>query len=109
MICPGKGYRGALQVGEAGPLSRRPGPYRAKSARLNPPPRGRTVMGRIALGVCFAAAAWAGTACAGTMTVTSLADDGAGVCDATCTLRDAVASAASGDQIVFSNSLTLPG
>jgi len=66
-------------------------------------------MGRIALGVCFAAAAWAGTACAGTMTVTSLADDGDGGCDATCTVRDAVASAASGDQIVFSNSLTLPG
>ena len=65
-------------------------------------------MRRIALWVGTIVSVWVGTAWAGTMTVTSLADDGDGICDATCTLRDAVISAASGDQIVFSNSLTYP-
>jgi CSLREA domain-containing protein len=42
----------------------------------------------------------------GTWTVNSLADPGAGTCDDTeCTLREAIAAAASGDQIVFGSGL----
>lgn len=47
-------------------------------------------------------------AAAATLTVTDLGDAGNGVCAATCTLRDAIAGAASGDSIVFDAALTWP-
>ncbi len=53
-------------------------------------------------------AASSSPALAGTLTVTDPGDAGSGVCDATCTLRDAIASAGSGDTIVFAAGLTSP-
>lgn len=47
-------------------------------------------------------------AVAGTLTVTDLGDTGTGVCGATCTLRDAIASAAPNDTIDFASTLTYP-
>src|SRR5258708_35744281 len=45
---------------------------------------------------------------AATLTVTDLGDAGSGICATTCTLRDAIASAAPGDTIVFADTLTYP-
>ena len=47
-------------------------------------------------------------ATAGILTVTDLGDAGSGVCGAICTLRDAIASAAPNDTIVFASTLTYP-
>ncbi|QBB70739.1 hypothetical protein ELE36_10410 [Pseudolysobacter antarcticus] len=47
-------------------------------------------------------------AVAGTLTVTDLGDAGTGACGATCTLRDAIASAAPNDTIDFASTLTYP-
>ncbi len=44
--------------------------------------------------------AWTGNSQAATITVNSLADDGPGNCDTSCTLRDAIALSAAGDTIV---------
>ena len=48
------------------------------------------------------------SASAATVTVTDLGDAGNGDCTSTCTLRDAIANAASGDTIAFANTLTYP-
>jgi CSLREA domain-containing protein len=45
---------------------------------------------------------------AATVTVNSTADNGPGNCATTCTLRDAIASAAAGDSIMFDPGLTYP-
>lgn len=45
---------------------------------------------------------------AATVTVNSTADNGPGDCTTTCTLRDAIASAASGDSIMFDPGLAYP-
>ncbi|HET8897930.1 MAG TPA: choice-of-anchor Q domain-containing protein [Rhodanobacteraceae bacterium] len=47
-------------------------------------------------------------ATAAILTVTDLGDAGTGVCTSTCTLRDAIASAAPGDSIDFAATLTYP-
>jgi len=49
-----------------------------------------------------------GHAFADTLTVTDLGDAGSGVCAATCTLRDAIASAAPNDTIDFASTLAYP-
>lgn len=51
----------------------------------------------------------AASAQAVTVTVTDLGDGGNGVCSATCTLRDAIASAGAGDTIDFAATLAYPG
>jgi CSLREA domain-containing protein len=53
-------------------------------------------------------AVWAAIApsWAGTLVVTTLADTADGTCDADCSLREAIAGAASGDTITFANSAT---
>lgn len=53
-------------------------------------------------------AALTSPASAGTLTVTDLGDAGTGACQATCTLRDAIASAAPGDTIAFASTLSYP-
>ena len=46
------------------------------------------------------------TVFADTITVNSLADDGPGNCDTTCTFRDAIATATTSDEIIFEDGLT---
>ena len=62
----------------------------------------------IRTGCCFALAAICLPVAAATVTVTDLGDSGTGVCGTTCTLRDAIASAASNDTIVFASTLAFP-
>ncbi len=57
---------------------------------------------------CIALAAVSLQAAAATLIVTDLGDAGDGVCGATCTLRDAIVSAAPNDSIVFDATLTYP-
>lgn len=59
-------------------------------------------------GCCLIFAALCLPAVAGTLTVTDLGDAGPGNCATACTLRDAIASAAPGDTIVFDAALTYP-
>ena len=59
-------------------------------------------------GCCLALAAIGLPVEAATLTVTDPGDAGSGVCATTCTLRDAIASAAPGDSIVFASGLASP-
>ena len=65
---------------------------------------------RKATWVCytFALTVMAGTANANMITVNDAGDAGPGNCTSTCTLRDAIATATSGDTITFSPSLASP-
>ncbi len=56
----------------------------------------------------FALVVIAGIASAATITVNNTGDTGPGDCTATCTLRDAIATATSGDTIVFASTLASP-
>jgi len=58
--------------------------------------------------ICVALIATGVPAAAATLTVTDLGDAGSGACGTTCTLRDAIASAAPNDTIVFAGTLTYP-
>jgi CSLREA domain-containing protein len=81
--------------------------FRHHGTTINPQTQGKRMRSKvitwIGLGLCAVLQAHAAT-----VTVNSTADNGPGNCATTCTLRDAIASAAAGDSIVFDPGLAYP-